>query len=62
MNEYDTLMEDEIICPWCGYVIDSCEYDGSDDGTTIECPECEKKMDLRVEYSMTFTTKKPKGL
>lgn len=62
MDEMDTWNTDKIVCPWCGYVFgDSCEYD-VDDGELIECPECEKPLELELEYSASYYTQKPDWL
>ena len=58
--EFDTLFMDEIICPFCGTVVESNEYDESDHVGT--CCECGKEFDLVVEYSVSFTTSKPDWL
>lgn len=40
LDEYSTMLEDQIICPYCGkYIDDSIDYENSD---KTECPECEK--------------------
>ncbi len=49
--------DDSIMCPYCGYVLenDSWEYDGSKE---FDCPECDKKSELSVEYTPYYTTTK----
>jgi len=57
MDELDTFCTDQIICPFCGAVIDCADYDGSD--TTAECDECGEICTLCVEYSVSYTTRRP---
>ncbi len=49
--------DESIMCPYCGYVldIDTQEYH---DSKEFDCPECEKKSDLSVEYTTHWTTTK----
>ncbi|KKN97040.1 hypothetical protein LCGC14_0159970 [marine sediment metagenome] len=48
---------DSIMCPYCGYVLenDSWEYN---DSKEFDCPECDKKSELSVEYTPHYTTTK----
>ena len=47
----------EIICPYCDYVfLDSWEYDN--DSELIKCPTCNKKFNLQICTSITYSTKK----
>ena len=61
MDETDTWNTDEIVCPWCGYTFaDSWEYDENDD--LIQCPECEKTLEMQTEHSVSYYTQKPDWL
>lgn len=59
-SEGETIEEDNVICPYCGYRYD--DYDGYefDEGKTeeVECPECGKKFDVEVEVKRTYSTKR----
>lgn len=59
-SEGETMQEDNVICPYCGYKYD--DYDGYefDEGETeeVECPECGKKFDVEVEEKRTYSTKR----
>ena len=57
LDELDTFCTDQIICPFCGAVIDDADYDGSD--VTAECGECERTCTLYVEHYVTYTTRRP---
>ena len=60
-DEIDTWNTDEIVCPWCGYVFgDSWDYDENDD--LIQCPECEKTLEMQMEHHITYYTQKPDWL
>ena len=62
MSEYDTRRTNEIVCPYCGYRFsESWKYDG-DDGGIIECPECDKQMELSVDFIVTYHANKPDWL
>ena len=54
--EHEQLLEDNIICPYCGWEdIDSWEYA---DGLIheIDCPECGRTFNLDVEVEVKYTT------
>ena len=53
--------DDDIMCPYCGYVVDSIDGE-MHSSSTWECPECEKESDLSVDYTAHFTTTKQKGV
>ena len=59
-SEGETIGEDNVICPYCGYKYD--DYDGYqfDEGKTEEeeCPECGRKFDVEVETRRTYSTKR----
>lgn len=59
-SEGETINEDNVICPYCGYQYD--DYDGYqfDEGKTeeVECPECSRKFDIEVETRRTYSTKR----
>ena len=58
-SDGETLWEDKIICPYCGYEYgdyESCSYDHSTD--EVECAACGRKFDLQVEVKKTFSTKR----
>ena len=53
---HEQLLEDNIICPYCGWEdINSWEYA---DGLAIEmdCPKCGRAFDLDVEVEVRYTT------
>lgn len=57
-EEYETEFTDEIICPWCGYKFsDSWEYD-DEDGSIIDCPDCNKPIILGVHISVSYITRR----
>ena len=49
--------DDEIMCPYCGFVLEDDVFEYHDT-STFQCPECDKKSDLSVEYTAHFTTSK----
>lgn len=49
--------DDEIMCPYCGYVQDQDVFE-MHDSTSFTCPECDKESDLDKEYTTHFTTTK----
>lgn len=58
--------ECNIICPWCGDSFSDYEdkiqvtdnpYE--DFEGTVKCPSCEKKFELEIETTCTYTTRKP---
>ena len=61
IDELDTFNTDQIICPFCGAVIDDGDYDMSDTGrdTTAECGDCGRTCTIAVEYSVSYTTRRP---
>ena len=59
VDELDTFCTDQIICPFCGAVIDDADYDGSD--VTAECGECERACTLYIEHNVTYTTRIPES-
>jgi hypothetical protein len=56
-EEGKTTREDEILCPYCGFAETDELYDYRD-GDDWTCPECDKKCDLSVEVTYTFTASK----
>lgn len=59
-DELKTTLEQEMICPYCGYVqIDSWEIPG-DDGI-VECVRCEKEFDFTRNVEVTFSTSRKDG-
>jgi len=54
-HEDKTSVEEEMICPYCGYEqMNSWEIPG-DDGT-VECGRCEKEFDFTRNVEVTFST------
>lgn len=56
-----TDCEDEVICPWCGEVIEGdCETrEFYEDGTHVfTCPECEKEFTLETSVSYSYSTER----
>lgn len=62
--DFDSAQQDgyirrdsSIMCPHCGYVIsvDAWEYD---EHSEFDCPNCDKKSSLSVEYTTHYTTTK----
>ena len=49
--------DDDIMCPYCGYVLEDDTYEYHND-KSFDCPECGKTSDLEVEYTTHFTTSK----
>ena len=50
--------QDEITCPWCGYVgTDSWEFDDEYDDK-YECPSCGKPFILERLVEVTYTSKR----
>lgn len=47
-----------IVCPHCDYEIkDWYEYIGNnEDNIVVDCPDCDKGFNVKVEYSVSFTT------
>lgn len=56
-REIDTIGEDSIICPHCGYKIDDTSEYGTDD-QEVECCNCGREYHLSPCISITYTTKK----
>lgn len=46
---------DQLICPYCGYVIVDAWEISSD---TYECPDCENDFDIERHVSFEYTTRK----
>ena len=56
MKEIDCDRTDEIVCPYCGYEFsDSYEYR---DSGVIDCGDCDRKINLTVDYSVSYSTSK----
>ncbi len=56
----ETIRENKVICPYCGYEYDDyCGYQ-FDEGTIEEeeCPECSRKFDIEIEVRRTYSTKR----
>lgn len=54
-----TDCESDVICPWCGEVIEEdCEMNEFyEDGTHVfDCPYCEKEFTLSTSVSYTYST------
>lgn len=56
-NEH--LLESSIICPWCEYEFEDYEnvYDEGED--EIECPCCEKPIEVEARCDWRWTSRKP---
>jgi hypothetical protein len=61
VDEYDCMLEAEIVCPWCGHRhSDSYEYipDNWSECTELDCEECEQTIELTVVRDVRYTTKR----
>ena len=55
-TEIDCDYTDNIVCPFCGYVVeDSWEY-GEDEDEGV-CPECDRKFELEVRVTTKYSTR-----
>lgn len=50
----ETYNSDGVECPYCGYVNDDMEQVADQDLETIDCPKCERKMNVCASISWTF--------
>lgn len=57
-SEGETIMETELICPWCGFVYEPYEAWEIEDGTGIECTHCGQHFDLETETRKRYSTKR----
>jgi len=60
-EETSTDCENDVICPWCGEVIeDDCETSAFyEDGThVLQCPECDKEFALSTSVSYSYSTER----
>ena len=58
--EIEKWREDNITCPYCGWVdTDSWEGGMEHDGDTSEqdCPECDKKFHVQMNIEVSYTSK-----
>lgn len=56
--ENEQWHQEEITCPWCGYVdTDSWEFEGEYDDE-YECPSCGKPFILERVVDITYTSKR----
>lgn len=58
-REKETFREEEVICPYCGEVID--DSDGEyvrEGGGDIECPECGETFILETEIRILYSTRR----
>jgi hypothetical protein len=58
MEEIDTSMTDELICPHCGYEFsDSWEFalNGATDGK-VDCRDCNKEIEFEIVTEITFSS------
>ena len=56
--ENEQWQQEEITCPWCGYVdTDSWEFEGEYDDE-YECPSCGKPFILERVVDITYTSKR----
>jgi RecJ-like exonuclease len=51
----DSEYMDEIICPYCAETLSADDLYQS---TTIDCDACGKEIELEVDYSVSYTTRK----
>ncbi len=49
-----------IVCPHCGYRHDPNDLEISESCNRFECNDCEKDLDIEVEYSASYSTSKSK--
>lgn len=62
-KEIDCFCTKEIVCPHCGYEFsDSYEVfrDGDEWVEGLECEECGKEFNVGVEYTVDYSSYKPK--
>jgi DNA-directed RNA polymerase subunit RPC12/RpoP len=59
-SEGETINENELTCPYCGYEYDTYDAYGFREGDTdeVECEACGRKFDLVVETRRVFSTKR----
>ena len=60
-EETSTDCENDVICPWCGEVIEpDCESsEFYEDGTHVmRCPECDKEFTLSTSVSYSYSTER----
>lgn len=50
--------DESIMCPYCGFVVDNDLGEYNEDDSLFDCPECDQKSELYIEYTTHFTTKK----
>lgn len=55
----DNESVDSVICPHCGHDHGTDEWD---DIRKYECESCKKEFLIEVEYSVSFSTYKPKEI
>jgi len=57
-NKNDTILEDKIICPYCGYIFsDSWEYNPGE-YENVECMNCDEIFVLNVVVTVEYSTQK----
>lgn len=59
--EGETILERDMICPWCGHVYvpeRSWQYIDVGSEEEVECECCGKKFDVEVENHPRFSTKR----
>jgi len=57
MNDIKHEYTDEIVCPYCGYIItDSWDFDK--DSGRLDCYECGKEFTYERDYDITYITEK----
>ena len=57
--EGETILETELICPWCGAAYedyDAWKFDCGED--EVECEFCGKHFDLEIEHRRRYSTKR----
>lgn len=57
-EEEEIYSDEGIVCPYCGYIYEEPEAIYDQEIEKLECPSCEKNMDVRVEISWNWTTSK----
>jgi hypothetical protein len=63
LKENGYVIDCQLICPHCFKVNDDTDLDLGRDGDQerdIPCEECGEKMDIKVEVSKTYKTRKAK--
>ena len=56
--DIDTMLEDEITCPHCGFRHEDSYELADSDGEEIECDECGNKYILLVDICISYSTRK----